>query len=684
MKYSKENYVETAGLSFANVVDELGAWSDIYDKRTSKAYVATQDGVSDVELEIAIKQAGSQLPRPVDFVSLVGLTGKTGGPVARYPLNGNVLDTSGNGFDGAKSGYGPVARYSLNGNVLDSSGNGNNGTPNNITYEDGIVGQAARFNGADSYISLPSGAYSAIDLDNPFSVSVWVKPDTITPADAFGRIISIGGGGTVAETFRLNVNSVNLEYVATVDDGTTAIVVSTVGDSFTTDFAHLVVVWDGTSLQIFLNGDPISSATGSVSGVTPNDGYIGGATGGPATNSFDGLADQINIYDYALSPAEVLALFKRPAGEAEDVDGVEGLALSFNGIDQYVSLPSGAYSIFDPANQAFSVSVWVKLDTLTPDASASRIIESRDGGQYSFRAYYTKASARFDVDITDGSTSITNLGTSGFATTEWAHLAFVWDGSGISIYENGVLNGTSTGGALTQTLTPDSGRIGATPSGFEFLEGSVDQFRIYNYALSAIEVATIASATNPAADANTGRYSISLRNNGAEVASQIVALTTPVEQNYAIAEFDSVEADEVLISFSVQDGQQFGIGYAYVGELSEALKIRDFNYSIESADPRNITRSGSALTSQTYQYAALDITIAEKTFTDLRRQVRELASDGYASPRLWYFDGTCESCIMTGEAVYAILDSSRVQIDPSLHPKNDTKAQATIGLTEVF
>lgn len=166
------------------------------------------------------------------------------------------------------------------------------------------------------------------------------------------------------------------------------------------------------------------------------------------------------------------------------------------------------------------------------------------------------------------------------------------------------------------------------------------------------------------------------------VATQVVDLQTPIQQNYLVAAFDSVGADEVEISFNVGAGEQFSVGYLYVGELADPLKIESLNYSVNSADPRSITRAGTSLTSSTYLFATLSITVSEETFSTLRARAVDLASVGFAVPRLWYFDGTCESCILTGEALYGILDADILQLDPSYFPGGEAKAQLTLGLRE--
>lgn len=63
-----------------------------------------------------------------------------------------------------------TAIYALEGNALDTSGNGNNGAAYNAAYVTGKVGaQAAQFNGTSAYVQIPR----CISAD--FSVAMWVN-----------------------------------------------------------------------------------------------------------------------------------------------------------------------------------------------------------------------------------------------------------------------------------------------------------------------------------------------------------------------------------------------------------------------------------------------------------------------------------------------------------------------------
>lgn len=171
---------------------------------------------------------------------------------------------------------------------------------------------------------------------------------------------------------------------------------------------------------------------------------------------------------------------------------------------------------------------------------------------------------------------------------------------------------------------------------------------------------------------------------GAVIQTVAATIETPIQQNYVTAFFDGSLAEEVRVRFDAGSGNTVALGYAYMGRLSTPVNIAALNYSVSAADPQNITRAGTSLTTTTYLFADLSMTLVEETFSDIRERIVAWASAGYATPRFWYFEAERESCILTGETLYAILDSQTLQLDPIHKPGSEAPAQTTLGLVEVF
>ncbi len=68
---------------------------------------------------------------------------------------------------------GLVAYYPFDGNADDMSGNGNVGIPYGVTYVDGVIGQAAHFDGINDYVRVAQSS-TLVDLQT-MTLTYWVK-----------------------------------------------------------------------------------------------------------------------------------------------------------------------------------------------------------------------------------------------------------------------------------------------------------------------------------------------------------------------------------------------------------------------------------------------------------------------------------------------------------------------------
>lgn len=404
----------------------------------------------------------------------------TEGLVAHYPLDDltesdTVVDVSGNGNHGTKSGFGPVAWYKLDGDATDSSGNGYDGTASGPTYETGKVGQAARFDGTDDYISLPSGAYSVVDEASPWSFSAWAKLDTTSPADNPAAVIDFRDSTTNAATVQYQSSGTEWEVYAFNSTGYIS------GPTATTEWTHLAVTFDGSTVTLYVDGASAGAdASVTPTGIVADSLAIGGRGDGPTALSFDGLIDEVRIYDYALSPDEVSALYTRPSAPAEAVDGVAGRALQFNGVDQYVDISSGI-----PAGD-ITVSMWFNAAKNTTNRW---LFEQNGSGGSDPRQLYIDTSEiiRWKSERSDGTTNaVISAQPATWTADAWNNVVAIQDGTTTRIYVNGVLADEDTHADIYASFGAD-GELGSTGSLLWF-DGLIDEVRIYNRALTATEV----------------------------------------------------------------------------------------------------------------------------------------------------------------------------------------------------
>jgi hypothetical protein len=164
------------------------------------------------------------------------------------------------------------------------------------------------------------------------------------------------------------------------------------------------------------------------------------------------------------------------------VDGKIGKALSFDGVDDYVDLRSR--SSLDITNQ-ITITAWVKFTGTTQQNIYSR--GEYYGGKLGVEA--TIISKQPNFWLGNGVTAQYLTASQVLTENEWHYLAFVWDGTIKKIYID------DKSDPSTQTFTGpisywhQNAMIGRRSSvSMAYFNGTIDEVRIYNRALSAEEI----------------------------------------------------------------------------------------------------------------------------------------------------------------------------------------------------
>jgi RHS repeat-associated protein len=175
------------------------------------------------------------------------------------------------------------------------------------------------------------------------------------------------------------------------------------------------------------------------------------------------------------------------SGAAWTTSGKYGNALSFDGTNDAVSVPDA--NSLDLTN-AMTLSAWVKVDS-TYGRFQDLIFKERNGndGSYSLEAD-SNVSSRPGLNFRTSGWQAARA-PSPLTSGQWAHFAAAWDGTTTKIYLNGTLVKTQT---MTGTVTTSSGalKIGGTAvfGDNRFVDGLIDEVRVYNRSLSQTEVQT--------------------------------------------------------------------------------------------------------------------------------------------------------------------------------------------------
>jgi fibronectin type 3 domain-containing protein len=159
-------------------------------------------------------------------------------------------------------------------------------------------------------------------------------------------------------------------------------------------------------------------------------------------------------------------------------------ALTLNGSTAFLQLPTNVANLNE-----LTIATWVYWNGIT---TGQRIFDfGSSSNEYMYLSpRVTLGGMRFGIK-NNGTEQ--QLNTTVMPTNKWSHVAVTMNATGVSLYVNGVLATTSSSITIRPTdFKPCLNYIGRSQSTYPLFYGMIDDFRIYNYALSANEVADLA------------------------------------------------------------------------------------------------------------------------------------------------------------------------------------------------
>ena len=224
----------------------------------------------------------------------------------KYKLSSTQVETVyNNGAQGDISSLSPFTSYKLNASEIFNSTSTEWSVDNNAypsVYESSLD-----FNGTSDYIDTNS----TFNTLTSFTVSAWFKADN-TAATAQGIVSTRVNGITTSKGFDIYI-SANVLTGRVYNNGSTEVVQSFTD---TTSWHNVVMTYNGTTLELFLDNSSIGTATGNYDnsgGRNLTIGKWGPVSGG--SYYFNGQISNVAIWNTDLSSSEVNTLYNNGTPE---------------------------------------------------------------------------------------------------------------------------------------------------------------------------------------------------------------------------------------------------------------------------------------------------------------------------------------------------------------------------------
>ncbi len=408
----------------------------------------------------------------------------------------------------ALSAQTPVATYSFSGHAKDGSSFSNHGSVNGaslVADRFGFANSALSFDGKQGAVTVANGAQLQ---SASTTISFWVNVRTL-PAQGEAYILSHGGW---QERWKISLPAHGKPVFTTHAASCCKDMDSGGGNELKPgEWRHVVMTHDGITDRMYMNGVQVNEAayTGALNQTTHPFGI--GYDPIDKANYFDGLLDDVMIYDVALTAAEIASLFATqsvppvvPAGlvasyhfdefgkdgsafsntasmvgaeSTTDRFGYGNSAVALNGDDSEVTAPNSAN-----VNSPFTtISMWVKVNALP--ANGEVFILSNGGWQERLKiSLPDHGKPVFTTNNTSGISDMDSGNGNDLKPGQWTHLVMVHDGTKDKIFMNGVLKAEkAVAGGLNNT-TKDLGIGYNVIDGGNWFDGSIDDVEIYNTA----------------------------------------------------------------------------------------------------------------------------------------------------------------------------------------------------------
>ncbi|MEK7138744.1 MAG: LamG-like jellyroll fold domain-containing protein, partial [Patescibacteria group bacterium] len=275
--------------------------------------------------------------------------------------------------------------------AVDSSGSNNTGTlTNGPIWTAGKVGGALDFDGSNDYVN--AGSAASLDDLQDFTYSAWIYPRTLGEG-IFKGIIVEKAGGSGFKRFTLG-DSIGLNFRGEVElTGSSAVVNSNASAVSLNQWQYVAMTYNQATHTVTLYKDGTllasNSGVGSLVSEAVGDLLIGNDVA--MSRTFDGLIDEVRIYNRALTQADIQTLHAYMGGPSDIIPPTISITFPTSG-----STVSGS-------------SVTVSANASDPSSSSGQATSGVAGVQFLLDGANLQAEdATFPYSITWNTTTTSN------------------------------------------------------------------------------------------------------------------------------------------------------------------------------------------------------------------------------------------------------------------------------------
>ncbi len=191
------------------------------------------------------------------------------------------------------------------GNIaVDVSGYGNDGTINGATWTTGKFGPGLNFDGTDDDVDC--GNDESLNITGEITIALWIKPSVAGEGGSNVGPVCKAEAGVDPWSWQLRYNApgggnyMGFQFNGDPEGSTW---VSVQQDLLPGEWYHIAGTFDGANIVCYLNG--VETERNTISGIRGGSGrFFIGQDGWD--NIFNGVVDELRIYNHALSAVELL------------------------------------------------------------------------------------------------------------------------------------------------------------------------------------------------------------------------------------------------------------------------------------------------------------------------------------------------------------------------------------------